>query len=243
MYVFGHHKDNPQYVDQALVLMRWAEDGSLEFTQNIWINWGVYTIRSVMRLAQAIRKDEAMHKPVVNGTDWSDVEGRPIMAHEGDIARFNGVFYWYGSSYANNPKGKFRVTDGPVWNGVQVYSSTDLVNWTYKGVCLPRPVDGWGKLGATGRSHVMYNEETRKYVMWYRWFLSMPASFLMVAIADHPEGPFTPLGPREMGTSNGFASDMNVFEDDDGRAYVIYCDHSKLAGRRNYRYAIRIDRA
>jgi hypothetical protein len=48
--------------------------------------------------------------------------------------------------------------------------------------------------------------------MWYRWFLSMPASFLTVAVADQPEGPFTPLGPREMGTSNGFASDMNVFK-------------------------------
>ncbi len=41
----------------------------------------------------------------VNGTDWKDTKGNPIAAHEGDIARFNGVFYWYGSSYANNPKG------------------------------------------------------------------------------------------------------------------------------------------
>jgi beta-xylosidase len=182
---------------------------------------------------------------IINGTDWKDTEGRPIQAHEGDIARFNGVFYWYGSSYANNPMGKFRMTAGPVWNGVQVYRSTDLKNWTYKGVCLPRPKNGFGKLGATGRSHVIYNEKTKKYVMWYRWFLAMPASFLMVAVADHPEGPFTPLGPREMGTSNGFASDMNVFKDDDGKAYVIYCDHetrnSKLAEGRNGRYAIRID--
>ena len=125
-------------------------------------------------------------------------------------------------------------------------SSTDLVNWTYKGVALPRPENGWGELGATGRSHVLYNERTKKYVMWYRWYLHMPASLLMVAVADYPEGPFTPLGPREMGTSNGFASDMNVLKDDDGKAYVIYCDHetqaSKLAEGRNGRYAIRIDR-
>jgi beta-xylosidase len=178
---------------------------------------------------------------IINGTDWVDTKGRPIEAHEGDLARFDGVFYWYGSSYANNPTGKFHVTDGPVWNGVQVYSSTDLVNWTYRGVCLPRPERGFGKLGATGRSHVIYNEKTKKYVMWYRWFLSMPASFLMVATADSPEGPFTPLGPREMGTSNGFASDMNVFQDDDGKGYVIYCDHSKQEEGTDWRYAIRID--
>lgn len=46
--------------------------------------------------------------------------------------------------------------------------------------------------------------------------LVLPASFLMVAVADHPEGPFTSLGPREMGTPDGFASDMNVFKDGDG---------------------------
>jgi beta-xylosidase len=180
---------------------------------------------------------------VANGTDWVDVDGRPIMAHEGDLARFDGVFYWYGSSYANNPKGKFDIADGPVWNGVQVYRSDDLVNWTYKGVCLPRPEQGWGKLGATGRSHVIYNDKTGKYVMWYRWYLHVPASFLMVAVADHPEGPFVPLGPREMGTSNGFASDMNVFKDDDGKAYVIYCDHGGHGVQgESATYTIRIDR-
>lgn len=179
---------------------------------------------------------------IINGTDWFDTEGRQISAHEGEIARFDGVFYWYGSSYANNPSGKFDISDGPVWNGVQVYSSTDLRNWTYKGVALPRPENGFGELGATGRSHVIYNEKTKKYVMWYRWYLHVPASFLMVAVADHPEGPFTSLGPREMGTSNGFASDMNVFKDDDGKAYVIYCDHGEHGVKDSSAlYAIRID--
>lgn len=179
---------------------------------------------------------------IINGTDWRDTEGNPIAAHEGGIARFNGVFYWYGSSYADNPTGKFDVSDGPVWNGVQVYSSTNLKNWTYKGVCLPRPKKGFGKLGATGRSHVIYNEKTKKYVMWYRWYLHVPASFLMVAVADRPEGPFRSLGPREMGTSNGFASDMNVFQDDDGKGYVIYCDHGGHGVKGDKAtYTIRID--
>jgi hypothetical protein len=100
-------------------------------------------------------------------------------------------------------------------------------------------------VGATGRGHVIYNEETKKYVMWYRWFVAMPASFLCVATADHPEGPFTPHGPRQMGTSTGFGSDMNVFQDEDGKAYVIYCDHNapgaKPESAGGWRYAIRID--
>ena len=183
--------------------------------------------------------------PIRNGVDRRDTQGNLIAAHDGGISRFNGVFYWYGSSYAGNPQGKYDVADGPVWNGVQVYRSTDLSTWTYEGVALPRPKKGWGMLGATGRAHVIYNDKTQKYVMWYRWFLHMPSSFLMVAVADHPEGPFTSLGPREVGTANGFASDMDVFKDDDGKAYLIYCDHeteaTKFAENANGRYAVRID--
>ena len=90
-------------------------------------------------LTQAAAADPPL---ITNGTDWKDTDGDPIVAHEGDFSRFNGVFYWYGSSYANNPKGKFGIAVGPVWNGVLVYRSTDLKNWEYKGVCLPPPVKG-----------------------------------------------------------------------------------------------------
>jgi hypothetical protein len=122
--------------------------------KKIWL-----LIMSVICLARLVSADpEPSNTNIINGTDRKDTKGNPIAAHEGDIARFNGVFYWYGSSYANNPKGLFRMPAGPVWNGVQVYSSTDLKNWTYKGVCLPRPEKGFGKLGATGRSHVIYNQ-------------------------------------------------------------------------------------
>ena len=103
---------------------------------------------------------ESSKVSIINGTDWRDSQGNLIAAHEGDIARFNGAFYWYGSSYANNPKGKFDIADGPVWNGVQVYRSTDLRHWTYKGVALSRPENGWGQPGSTGRSHGIYNDKT-----------------------------------------------------------------------------------
>ena len=46
---------------------------------------------------------------IINGSDWFDTEGRKISAHEGELARFGDYFYWYGSSYKNNPQGKFRM--------------------------------------------------------------------------------------------------------------------------------------
>ena len=104
---------------------------------------------------------------IINGSDWFDTEGRKISAHEGELARFGDYFYWYGSSYKNNPQGKFRMAAGPVWNGVRVYRSKDLKNWEYRGVCLPRPESGFGKLGATGRSHVLYNQKKKQYVIQF----------------------------------------------------------------------------
>jgi lysophospholipase L1-like esterase len=62
----------------------------------------------------------------------------------------------------------------------------------------------------------------------------------MVAVADSPAGPFTALGPREVGTWSGYASDHNVFQDDDGKAYLVYTDHTTAAGRTGD-YVIRID--
>jgi hypothetical protein len=55
---------------------------------------------SVICLAQLVSADpQTNDTTIINGTDWKDTKGNPISAHEGEIARFNGVFYWYGSSY------------------------------------------------------------------------------------------------------------------------------------------------
>jgi hypothetical protein len=45
-----HKGEYPTY------LLTPSADGALEFTQNIWINCGVYTIRSVMRLSEALKE-------------------------------------------------------------------------------------------------------------------------------------------------------------------------------------------
>ena len=85
-----------------------------------------------------LAKLEARKKPsqttsIVNGTDWVDVEGRPILAHDGGITRVTDTFYWYGSSYAGNPTGRYGISwngtmNTKLWNGIQVYSSKDLVH-------------------------------------------------------------------------------------------------------------------
>ena len=187
------------------------------------------------------------HATIVNNTDWLDTDGRRIQAHDGHITRVQDTFYWYGSSYAGNPTGKYGTAAGyAVWNGIQVYSSNDLVAWKYEGVALPRPQKGWGAVGSVGRAHVIYNEKTDKYVMWYWYHTTYPTVFAMVATGDAPVGPFKVMGAREVGSQTGFGSDLNVFKDDDGRAYLVYTDHhvyddTKRFGNGNTLYAIRID--
>ena len=223
-----HHGEYPTYP------MLPTEDGKWEATQNVWINCGVGTARAVLELADVLR--DRRHALIKNHAMWQDLGGNPIWAHDGGLSRFGDRFYWYGTSYEGNPTGQYGMAKPQLWNGVQLYSSDNLVTWASEGVVLPRPEKGWGNLGTSGRPHVLYNQKTRKYVMWYWFHLKDPAVFMMVATADQPTGPFQPLGPREVGTEDGFASDSNVFQDDDGKAHLVYTDHGRTG-----RYAIRID--
>ncbi|MFB3902925.1 MAG: family 43 glycosylhydrolase [Acidobacteriota bacterium] len=191
--------------------------------------------------ASEIPKADAV---IVNHSTWLDTRSKPIQAHDGGITRVGETFYWYGTSYAGNPRGLYGSAQPRLWNGVLVYSSPNLVDWTYRGKAVVPPRRGWGTLGTSGRPHVLYNDKTRQYVMWYCFHMQYPAVMMMVAVSDTPVGPFTVLGPREVGADTGFASDHNVFKDDDGKAYLVYTDHEPLATAvpgSNGRYAIRID--
>lgn len=157
-----------------------------------------------------------------NGTDWFDTQGQPIVAHDGGMTRVGQTFYWYGTSYEGNPKGRFGLL--APFAGFNVYRSTDLVNWTNCGQALSRPERGWLTICSSHRAHVLFNEATGKFVMWFSWHPKHPAAFLMVALSDTPEGPFELVGPRETGGPWGNGADMNVFKDDDGKAYVLYDD-------------------
>lgn len=227
-----HHGEYPTYP-----LLPTA-DGKWERTQNVWFNCGVGAARAVLELAAVLQ--DRKQSSLENHTTWRNLDGTPIRAHDGGLSQFGDRFYWYGTSYEGNPTGLYGMARPRLWNGVQCYSSDNLVNWVSEGVVLPRPKKGWGNLGTSGRPHVLYNEKTKKYVMWYWFHPRDPAVFQMVAVADKPTGPFRPLGPREVGTWSGFASDHNVFQDDDGKAYLVYTDHTTANGRTGD-YVIRID--
>jgi hypothetical protein len=156
------------------------------------------------------------------GQVWPDNAGNPVESHLGGALYENGTYYWYGMNFAGGttlPPG--TVGNGFSWmdnRGMSIYSSTDLYNWTARGVTLqsdPRiqPYD------MLIRPKVIKNDTTGKYVMmaqlcsadWYR-------NDVIVATSDSPVGPFA---VNSVFTPPGGAFDITLYKDDDGKAYLV----------------------
>lgn len=170
------------------------------------------------------------------GRVWLDTEGNPIQAHGGGILFDERLktYYWYGEykdgpTYHAHKKGAARVDV----IGVGCYSSKDLWTWKNEGIVLAAEENDethdLHKSNVLERPKVLYNDKTRKYVMWMHIdSVNYTKAHVGVAISDHPNGPFEYLYSK---SPHGFDSrDMTVFKDDDGIAYLIYSsvDNSEL---------------
>lgn len=122
------------------------------------------------------------------GEIWKDVAGDTINAHGGGVIFADGKYYWYG---------EHRDAERPnPQEGVTVYSSPDLTEWTYEGLAL-KASDQPGHDIERGcifeRPKVIYNKKTGKYVMYFHLELKGqgygPARYA-VAVSDTPAGPF-----------------------------------------------------
>lgn len=154
---------------------------------------------------------------ILPGKVWRDTSDRVIQAHGGGILKVGDLFYWYGEEKSQGYNNKV---------GVSCYSSRDLTNWKFESIALPKEgfPEEFRDSGVCERPKVVYNARTKKYVMWSHldargYAVSKPG----VAIADKPTGPFTFLedkSVRPVPTST--FRDMNLWVDDDGKAYVYY---------------------
>jgi hypothetical protein len=97
---------------------------------------------------------------IVPGGAWTDTSGAFISAHAGAIVHnpVDGQFYWFGQDV---------VGDNSVFQGVNVYKSPDLGQWTRVGHALS-PVNGTalGPDRVVERPKVVWNEPTKSWVVW-----------------------------------------------------------------------------
>lgn len=104
----------------------------------------------------------------------------------------------------------------------QLFSTTDMVNWTYRGTPMSTATFGWAKQG----DNAWASQCVERNGKWY-WYIcaedtTVGLHGIGVAVADHPEGPYRdPLGKPLVPGSWGYI-DPTVFIDDDGKAYLFW---------------------
>lgn len=166
---------------------------------------------------------------ITNDTFFKDTDGNYIYSQGGCIQKFGDKYYWYGVKYkeadiyAKNPEnGK---AGNAAYETFTCYSSDDLVNWDFEGYPLTGEPNGW-----VGRMGVVYNENTKKYVL-----ISQYAPGMVYAVSDKPEGPFKiDHIQKTLPIQNDVTGDQTLFQDDDGKAYII----CSSANGRAYQYVI-----
>ncbi len=159
-----------------------------------------------------------------NGQMWYDTDGNAIQAHAGCIEKFEGKWYWYGDSKGkDNIPGMRRVE----YIGLMCYSSDNLRDWKNEGFIFKANYenedDPFYVTKVAARPKVIYNDKTKKYVMWWHAdYADYSYAGVGVAVADSPVGPFEVV--RIMRPNNRDARDITLFKDNDGTAYLIHAE-------------------
>jgi hypothetical protein len=86
------------------------------------------------------------------------------------------------------------------------------------------------------RPYVVYNAQTRKYVLWFNWYPKLWDGAMGVAVSDTPVGPFKIVDLNvKLSQAADRPGDGSLFVDNDGTGYFIYT----VIGQQ---HAIRVER-
>lgn len=123
------------------------------------------------------------------GQLWKDNKGVHINAHGGGMLIHKKTYYWFGE---HKIEGKIGNT---AQVGVHCYSSKDLYNWKDEGIALQVSDDVKSDIQKgciLERPKVIYNAQTKKFVMWFHLELKgagYNSAKAGIAIADKVTGP------------------------------------------------------
>lgn len=151
---------------------------------------------------------------IYSGSPWYDDQGGSINAHGGQILYDNGRYYWVGERRKDNAN---------IFDGFNLYSSTDLTNWRFERLVLP--VQPSGILGPNRigeRPKIMKSPSTGEYVMFMH---TDDAKYTdpRIGYATSPtiNGSYTFRGPLLYEGSAIKMWDMGTFQDADGAGYLL----------------------
>lgn len=156
---------------------------------------------------------QACREPVVPGGDWRDNRGQVVAATEGGIIQVDGTYYHWGMD---------RAADNSYFVGINLYSSKDLVHWTFVKQILRHDSDPLLDNKATvERAKILHNKKTGQFVIWmhYEGHNAYSVAEVAWATSDRIDGDYKFQGhfrPLDLDSR-----DLNVYQDADGKAYLI----------------------
>ena len=156
------------------------------------------------------------------GQLWADTQGTAINAHGGGVLCYNHVYYWFGEYKSESTSVALK--------GITCYASTDLLHWRNKGIALAVSTKKGSDIERgciMERPKVVYCAKTGKFVMWFHLELKgqgYAAARAAVAVADHPEGPYTYQGS---GRVNAGKYPANFSPADIAALDTLHADHYK----------------
>lgn len=185
----------------------------------LWLFTAIFVIMGSASAQAALSPAPLAAPPFHPGQVWSDTDGVPINAHGGGFLYRHGTYYWYGEFKTAGAGGNAANV------GVSVYTSHDLYHWKNAGIALKvsdNPDSDIVKGCVIERPKVLYNAKTRTYVMWFHLELKgkgYSAALAGVATSKSPTGPYKFL--RDFRPDGEMSRDMTLYQDDDGKAYLI----------------------
>ncbi len=173
-------------------------------------------IKSLLSVALMVAGAAHAQNPVVQS--WYTPDPAPYV--------HNDTVYMFVDHDEDEETGFFNMKD---W---QLYSSVDMVNWTYRGTPLNLGVfSKW----AYQDNDAWASQAVERNGKWY-WYVAVRDNSngqqgIGVAVADSPEGPYTdPLGHALVPGAWGYI-DPSVFIDDDGQAYLFWGNNGLWYGK------------
>ncbi len=186
--------------------------------------------------------EKFIHGEMTDFIDWHDTDGNIINASDGGIIFADGCYHWYGQALGDLPFGTEGTGGQTTRVGVVMYRSEDLLHWTYEGVILPCCQDEGSELQCPmrfERPKIIYNEKTRKYVLWCHYVkcpgdhgLAEGTAEAGVAVCDTVNGTYVWQGHFRPTKEGGCVRDCTLYQDGDGSAYFVY-DQDFGADNRN----------
>jgi hypothetical protein len=156
--------------------------------------------------------DSSMAEPVTIAPTrlWPDDKGEHINAHCGGFIKVDDTYYWFGEHRER----------GPVQN-IACYASKDLSHWTFRNLVLTPKSHTDVADSNLERPKVIYNEKTKKYVMWMHKEARRGYAEARCAVAtcDSIDGDYTWVGSFR--PKDNMSRDCTLFKDDDGSAYFM----------------------